>query len=781
MEELHSDDEFQLGEDIYDQEKVKQKLQLQEITPDFSCSRYAVDEFKSQSRSSRQVAFESIDLATYSNTARLAAFSTSIERVPYWVEGLYTRYLCFLNSRDGYKVKWKELNTAVSGDKCERIVIHVHYNDSCCDILLFAVTVFLTTGRIQVQGKYWQEWANQEMPIMRRVVDKLQQGEPCELHESSFFFCNESDDSNDIQSAKNNVEFITEDSVIMNLSDNFTPIQVPDSELQCEPTCPRQTSTEEPSTETRTLSLNEQENLSPSRINSLNTVRETVSKLEREIVDIRLQFESYVQTNDMSDIRDKLKQVENNTKVNRQKHNEELITIGEENKALRNDLEQVKKTCQKLQDSKSTLAQQVKSLQKELSEQKEAHLSLLKDFKMLKDGQDDENSDSGSESESGNESSEDEVELDKKKEDLSVDTATKPTADNTTNPSINTAKERSQQNKKTQPGTRHQYTHPNSQSHPKEYKNYDTSQDKSLLFLCDSNGKYLRLNRLCPKHRAIYERCPTIETATAIISEIDPEQNTPDVILIHTATNNMESNSDPQHLAEDIYQLNSFAASKFPNTQIIFSDLLPRQDMDVSNVNRLVEESVKQLHNVSIVHHNNLLSAQEPILHDVKHLNRTGVSLFARNLTRALYRGADQASSSTARKNSPHSLRYTPQQTTNHSRPFTTMARGPRNNFNSRSDYSSHRNYNYRRDYNPRRDNNYRRQQFPNYGYMNDNVIHQQEQRKATAENNDRPKTTLYSEAVNNGQPQRLQRPPPVVPPEMHEALKLLQVFFSNY
>ena len=40
-----------------------------------------------------------------------------------------------------------------------------------------------------------------------------------------------------------------------------------------------------------------------------------------------------------------------------------------------------------------------------------------------------------------------------------------------------------------------------------------------------------------------------------------------------------------------------------------------------------------------ILHHTNILSATEPLLHDKKHLNRIGVSIFARGLTRAVYKG----------------------------------------------------------------------------------------------------------------------------------------------
>ena len=74
--------------------------------------------------------------------------------------------------RSEYTVKWQEQNTAASEDKCERIVIHVHYEDSSCDILLFVIGIFLTTGRIQIQGNFCQEWASNEMPLLLPIVNK---------------------------------------------------------------------------------------------------------------------------------------------------------------------------------------------------------------------------------------------------------------------------------------------------------------------------------------------------------------------------------------------------------------------------------------------------------------------------------------------------------------------------------------------------------------------------------------------------------------------------------
>ena len=85
-------------------------------------------------------------------------------------------------------------------------------------------------------------------------------------------------------------------------------------------------------------------------------------------------------------------------------------------------------------------------------------------------------------------------------------------------------------------------------------------------------------------------------------------------------------------MAQEIYRLVSLASSKFPNSRILYSLLLPRDDVlnaKVIEVNGLIEENTKSIKNLNLIHHTNALSANQPILRDKKHLNRLGVTLFA--------------------------------------------------------------------------------------------------------------------------------------------------------
>ena len=142
----------------------------------------------------------------------------------------------------------------------------------------------------------------------------------------------------------------------------------------------------------------------------------------------------------------------------------------------------------------------------------------------------------------------------------------------------------------------------------------------------------MRLKQLCPHHNVIYERCPTVEHAKSILHDIDPNKNSPEVIMLHTGTNDLEHIQDQKQMAQEIYRLVSLASSKFPNSRILYSLLLPRDDVlnaKVIEVNRLIEENTKSIKNLNLIYHTNVLSANQPILHDKKHLNRLGVTLFA--------------------------------------------------------------------------------------------------------------------------------------------------------
>ena len=159
-----------------------------------------------------------------------------------------------------------------------------------------------------------------------------------------------------------------------------------------------------------------------------------------------------------------------------------------------------------------------------------------------------------------------------------------------------------------------------------------------IVILCDSNGKYLKLKKLCPNKKAMYQRCPTIKRGNDIITSLTIDS--PETILIHTGTNDLEQSSSPVHLASEISNLITATARKYPSTKILYSTLLPRQDVpseDILKINTWIEKRCSRIANVHLIDHSNLHLSQSTVLHDSKHLNQTGIKVFAKNLKSMIY------------------------------------------------------------------------------------------------------------------------------------------------
>ena len=74
----------------------------------------------------------------------------------------------------GYKITWKEQDGHSSPSKCGTPVIHlVEITPALEEEVLVAITVFITTGRIQVQGKGIEDWNKHEFPVLLECVNKL--------------------------------------------------------------------------------------------------------------------------------------------------------------------------------------------------------------------------------------------------------------------------------------------------------------------------------------------------------------------------------------------------------------------------------------------------------------------------------------------------------------------------------------------------------------------------------------------------------------------------------
>ena len=158
-----------------------------------------------------------------------------------------------------------------------------------------------------------------------------------------------------------------------------------------------------------------------------------------------------------------------------------------------------------------------------------------------------------------------------------------------------------------------------------------------VIFLCDSNGKFLDTKQMfSSRHEVNYVRAPLITQASSFLQSIHAA---PHMILIHTGTNDLERSS-PEELISNILTLITEASTKFPSSKILYSTLLPRNDISPStiiSINQQLITSCSKLPNVQLIAHDNLFKNDTNFLRDNKHILKRHIGLFAKNLKDAIH------------------------------------------------------------------------------------------------------------------------------------------------
>ena len=91
-------------------------------------------------------------------------------RLLLWITTFQYRYHELTGNPAEYKVTWEEQDSPSSASKCNKIIIHLIRLTSTGEEQLVTITVYLTTGRIQVQGKKFEEWSEFEFPVLLNIV-----------------------------------------------------------------------------------------------------------------------------------------------------------------------------------------------------------------------------------------------------------------------------------------------------------------------------------------------------------------------------------------------------------------------------------------------------------------------------------------------------------------------------------------------------------------------------------------------------------------------------------
>ena len=159
--------------------------------------------------------------------------------------------------------------------------------------------------------------------------------------------------------------------------------------------------------------------------------------------------------------------------------------------------------------------------------------------------------------------------------------------------------------------------------------------DYDFVMLCDSNRKFLNINRLCNNRNSKMIPCNTTTKAMEIIDT--PRFKVSKALIINIGVNDAE-HLTPEEIINNQIELVEKAMSAFPNAKIILSDITPRDDkcdVEVPRINDGIDRVIKSYRNVFHVYNGNLRYSD--YYHHVKHLSRKyGVPALARNIKSVL-------------------------------------------------------------------------------------------------------------------------------------------------
>ena len=122
---------------------------------------------RQKSSSGRLIPFESIDKSLYKKQANCVCFITSNGRIHAWISVLAERLCNQLGSTPEYDVSWKDQKE----NECTEFRVHDGRSVSASsDDFLYKVIVYLSTGKIMIQGKAYEYWCSQEfLPCLETV------------------------------------------------------------------------------------------------------------------------------------------------------------------------------------------------------------------------------------------------------------------------------------------------------------------------------------------------------------------------------------------------------------------------------------------------------------------------------------------------------------------------------------------------------------------------------------------------------------------------------------
>ena len=134
----------------------------------FQRTRYEIKSFSSKNY--KRVPHEDLDYGIYKNP-NLVAFQTTELRLPLWVEAVFNRYIqneAYNDENNEIRTKLREEDDPCNDSKCEELSVEIIHKDET----VLTITIFVTKGRIQIQGRLMKIWGSEEFDHVLAIVNK---------------------------------------------------------------------------------------------------------------------------------------------------------------------------------------------------------------------------------------------------------------------------------------------------------------------------------------------------------------------------------------------------------------------------------------------------------------------------------------------------------------------------------------------------------------------------------------------------------------------------------
>lgn len=108
----------------------------------------------------------------YKDKAKMNAFKMDANNIWFWIKVFAVRYYSQVGESDGIACKWRDIIND-NEDYVSEIQIQMTDQSESFDKKLFTIIKHLSTHTVTVQGMYYEEWFDEEFPLLKYLVYQL--------------------------------------------------------------------------------------------------------------------------------------------------------------------------------------------------------------------------------------------------------------------------------------------------------------------------------------------------------------------------------------------------------------------------------------------------------------------------------------------------------------------------------------------------------------------------------------------------------------------------------